>query len=359
MDKLKGIMMSFALSTRWVVNFLHGLADALAMGSGEAGTFAKIFVTSTAVMIALHYATRAYKTSTALVAPILGKLGLMKAKDTAATVTNTTTLKALTAARAKDTLAIKANTRALKAQTVAQKTLGKAQKTVGKATSISAKQMLAFGAAILLVGAGVYMAATGVGNLVSSFKGLGDMAPYAVAGIALLMAGLVALGLVFVVFAAPLTVATWGMLAFGGAITLIGAGIMLIGTGISIAINSITRLISVLAKLKIDSLTQLSDAMSSMADFGSRNIGAGSSLVEFRRTVNAIVRLENVKGIEHTKGVVDQIMRLKNEAPTVNITQKASETKPIELTINLDGKGIYKKVHKDLNEKLEIQTYTR
>jgi len=380
MDKLKMIMMSFALSMRWVVNGLHALADALVGTSGEVGTLLKVLGLSTAAMLIAYQATKAYAGYKTFVVPVLNRLGIAKAKDTAATVSGTVATKAaeaadrasvaakaastaatkassaaakaLAAAKAASTAATKAGTAATEVQTVVQKKAGKVASTFGA-------QMLKFAFAILLVGAGVYMAATGVGNLVASFKGLGDAASTAVWGIIALMTGLTVAMVVLALLAPAAGTAATGVFLLGLAVTMVGAGIMLIGTGISIAINSITRLISVLAKLKIDSLTQLSDAMSSMADFGSRNIGAGSSLVEFRRTVNAIVRLENVKGIEHTKGVVDQIMRLKNEAPTVNITQKASETKPIELTINLDGKGIYKKVHKDLNEKLEIQTYTR
>ena len=56
-------------------------------------------------------------------------------------------------------------------------------KSSGKSAAGSLKSMLGFAAVIVAIGAGIFLAATGVGNLVSSFKDLGEAAWPAVAGI--------------------------------------------------------------------------------------------------------------------------------------------------------------------------------
>lgn len=113
---------------------------------------------------------------------------------------------------------------------------------------------------------------------------------------------------------------------------LVGASIMMMGKGLSMVINS-------------------------FAGLGALN--TETSLMEFRKTIEAVVSLEASDNIENTKGVVDQILKLKNQNPVVNVTQEPQEMRPLEITINLDGKDIYKKLHREINEKLNIQTYAR
>jgi hypothetical protein len=114
---------------------------------------------------------------------------------------------------------------------------------IGQAADANEKPLLALGAAVAMIGAGVYMAASGLAELVKSFQGLGDAAPYAAAAVgifSLAFFGMVAMLISLV--AGPQAVLTGAaigvLLAVGGAIALIGAGVGIAAAGLGSLVTS-------------------------------------------------------------------------------------------------------------------------
>tara|TARA_Y100000310_G_scaffold98156_1_gene95847 strand:+ start:14822 stop:17101 length:2280 start_codon:yes stop_codon:yes gene_type:complete len=311
MQKLANIGKAFAVSMRLPIAAVHWFAKLLVNNKSAMWSFIVVVGFLTTAMILAGIATKA-----AAVKAALAEFGILKSA----------------AAREVETAALVLHTKALKKNTKALKRNAAAKTTVGSAAGASVVNMLAFGLAALLIGGAVFLAATGLSNLVSSFKGIGDAAGPAILSMVLVLAAVAALVWGLTAMAPLTTAAVLSMMALGGAMALVGASIMMMGKGLSMVINS-------------------------FAGLGALN--TETSLMEFRKTIEAVVSLEASDNIENTKGVVDQILKLKNQNPVVNVTQEPQEMRPLEITINLDGKDIYKKLHREINEKLNIQTYAR
>jgi len=103
---------------------------------------------------------------------------------------------------------------------------------VGQKAEKSAGGILALGGAVLMIGAGIAIAALGVAELVKSFSGLGDAAPWAALGLGLFMLGMVAMVALLLYFAPAIIGATGVLLAFGGAVLLVGLGVGIAAVGI-------------------------------------------------------------------------------------------------------------------------------
>jgi len=110
--------------------------------------------------------------------------------------------------------------------------MGRAIGNIGRAATRSSKGLLALGATVLMIGAGIAIAALGVAELVKSFSGLGDAAPWAALGLGLFMLGMVAMVALLLYFAPAIIGATGVLLAFGGAILLVGLGVGIAAVGI-------------------------------------------------------------------------------------------------------------------------------
>jgi hypothetical protein len=122
---------------------------------------------------------------------------------------------------------------------------------LGAASSVSAGQILALGAALLMVGAAIWLASKGLASLVESFKGLtGPQALGAVAGIALVMGGFVAIIYAMIPAIAALgavsTPVAIPLIALGVAFLLLGGGIALAALGLSVLVDSFTNMFSVI-----------------------------------------------------------------------------------------------------------------
>jgi hypothetical protein len=110
-------------------------------------------------------------------------------------------------------------------------------KTIGASATASAEGLLALGASVMMIGGGFYLAALGAAELVKSFMGLGDAAPWATLG---LIGFTVAFGAMMILLVAlvagPQAVATAAaigvLLAVGGAALLIGGAVALAALGI-------------------------------------------------------------------------------------------------------------------------------
>lgn len=101
----------------------------------------------------------------------------------------------------------------------------------GTAAGVSAAQMLAFGAAVLMIGGGVALACAGLLALANAAVMIASAGPSAagmaamVGTVALLAVGAAALG-------PALTAGAVGMVAFGGAVALVGAGVLFASAGL-------------------------------------------------------------------------------------------------------------------------------
>ena len=122
------------------------------------------------------------------------------------------------------------------------KKIGKTIGDIGKGAAKGAAGFLALGQAILLAGMGFGIAAAGMGVLVSSFKGLGDMAVYALAGLLVFTVGFVAM-VFFMTKMAPLTAAAaTGLLYFGAAVFVVAGSIALMALSAAELVEKISLL---------------------------------------------------------------------------------------------------------------------
>ena len=125
-------------------------------------------------------------------------------------------------------------------QKKAQDNLNKSGAIGSKISANTVKTMLSIGAASLAIGVGIGLAAYGTAQLALAFKDLGAAAPWAAAGIGLLMIPFVAFfaAAAFIVYSGvgPLTAGVF--LAMGAAALLLGAGIAIAGLGMSFLVKS-------------------------------------------------------------------------------------------------------------------------
>tara|TARA_Y100000592_G_scaffold89979_1_gene147998 strand:- start:8587 stop:10917 length:2331 start_codon:yes stop_codon:yes gene_type:complete len=110
-------------------------------------------------------------------------------------------------------------------------------KNAGSAAAASFPQLAGMALVITAIGAGIFLAATGVGNLVSSFKGLGDAAPYAVLGIVAFSAGL------YFLIPALIKLGTVGWPGVA-AILALGAAMVMMGKAVEFASGGITKIVT-------------------------------------------------------------------------------------------------------------------
>ena len=174
--------------------------------------------------------------------------------------------------------------------------------SVGDAASSSAKGMLAFGAAILMVGGAISISALAISKLVESFKGLTNEQAQAAMGttIALMSGFAVTIGIL--ALAAPLLGgAAIPLLAFGGAVALIGAGVGIAALGIGYLIKSFGGLIGSLGTLAspdiLMGLTTLALTLPAIA-LGMTALGNPLALLGAYALVKTFTALSEVKGID-------------------------------------------------------------
>tara|TARA_R110000782_G_scaffold105550_1_gene193521 strand:+ start:39 stop:2654 length:2616 start_codon:yes stop_codon:yes gene_type:complete len=129
---------------------------------------------------------------------------------------------------------------ATKFQKKAQDNLNKSGAKGSKISANTVKTMLSIGAASLMLGVGIGLAAYGTAQLALAFKDLGDAAPWAAAGIGLLMIPFVAFfaAAAFIVFSGVGPGIAGVFLAMGAAALLLGAGIAIAGLGMSFLVKS-------------------------------------------------------------------------------------------------------------------------
>ena len=129
---------------------------------------------------------------------------------------------------------------ATKFQKKAQDNLNKSGDIGSKISANTVKTMLSIGAASLAIGVGIGLAAYGTAQLALAFKDLGDAAPWAAAGIGLLMIPFVAFfaAAAFIVFSGVGPGIAGVFLAMGAAALLLGAGIAIAGLGMSLLVKS-------------------------------------------------------------------------------------------------------------------------
>jgi len=149
------------------------------------------------------------------------------------------------------------------------------------------KEILAFGVAIALVGVGIAAAAFGMSYLVESFKDIKDNAFAAIAGIAMLgvtFAGtIIAFAFGIKIMGAAALMAAPGILAFGGAIALIGIGIGVVAVGIAQIVQALPQLADLfreIAGIDVLNLLLLGPALAGIAVglTAITAVGAGTSI---------------------------------------------------------------------------------
>jgi len=270
----------------------------------------------------------------------------------------------------------------------AQDTLNKAQdrgssstEKMGKAAGGAWKNLLALGGAIALIGIGIGAAAFGLSLLVASFKDLGDMAPYALIGIAMLTVGILgmmvvlgalvagpqaaiaagAVGLLLSIAAAAVGIglgvglAAYGMSllvasfkdlgdAAGPAVAAIGAimlgfvamiGILAVaaamGPAVAIGLAAIFMSIGVglamINREKFKSLAQVFEGLGEIANGNLANLNAALYLIrEIKDTINAIDDTEKV-------------VKLQKVIDSINTTARGQATASAVLTPYAYGSG--------------------
>ena len=266
-----------------------------------------------------------------------------------------------------------ANYNLASSQKAANKTMG----GTGPAAASSVGPMLAFGGAVALIGAGVALAALGVAELVKSFKGLGDDAPYAVAGIiAFSVAFGVMMSMLISLVAGPQAALTAGavgvLLSVGGAILMMGTAIAVAAVGFSYLIDSLGNLGEVSTSLLMLPVV-LYGIAASMAVFANPltlsgiamaiplflAMGAAAAMMgndtaeAFAKVTEAITAIPTKKNLEFqtsmktaaaamtTAAVAGVVFGANNQATAPSVAQNANQ-KPYVVNINLelDGKQL-------------------
>ncbi|MHA2053270.1 MAG: hypothetical protein ACW99F_06665, partial [Candidatus Hodarchaeales archaeon] len=240
----------------------------------------------------------------------------------------------------------------------------------------------------LMIGAGVGLAALGVAELVKSFKGLGDAAPYAVAGITIFSIAFgVMMSMLISLVAGPqaaLTGAAVGvLLSVGGAILMMGGAIAVAAVGFSYLIDSLGQLGTVSASLLLLPviLTGISASMMTFANpltlagiamaiplflaMGSAaTLMSNQTVTAFERITKAIIAVPTQKNIQFQTSMktAAAAMTTAAVASTVMagpamvagaITGASGGQKPynVNITLELDGKELDKRTVKLMNGK--------
>jgi hypothetical protein len=289
---------------------------------------------------------------------------LLQGQSIAQTVTQTTV------ETTKNTVDAAGNT--IKSTTVTiTEAQNRANQRGGRIAAASAKQMLAFGAAIL-----------------KSFKGLGDAAPYAVAGITIFSIAFgVMMSMLISLVAGPqaaLTGAAVGvLLSVGGAILMMGGAIAVAAVGFSYLIDSLGQLGTVSASLLLLPviLTGISASMMTFANpltlagiamaiplflaMGSAaTLMSNQTVTAFERITKAIIAVPTQKNIQFQTSMktAAAAMTTAAVASTVMagpamvagaITGASGGQKPynVNITLELDGKELDKRTVKLMNGK--------
>jgi hypothetical protein len=373
-DRLNMVLQSAIPIIEPLIDFVEGFTEALTNNIettkiviGALGSLALVYKIGRSVMMLQMFLAK--------------RRLLLQGQSIAQTITQTTV------ETTKNTVDATGNT--IKSTTVSlTKKQNLANKQAGGIAAASAKQMLAFGAAILMVGAGIGLAALGVAELVKSFKGLGDAAPYAVAGITIFS---VAFGLMIAMLIslvagpqAAVTAAAVGvLLSVGGAILMMGAAIAVAAVGFSYLIDSLGNLGEVSTSLLMLPVI-LYGIAASMAVFANPltlsgiamaiplflAMGAAAAMMgndtaeAFAKVTEAITAIPTKKNLEFqtsmktaalamtTAAVAGVVFGANNQTTAPPVAQNANQ-KPYVVNINLelDGKQLDQRTVKLMNGK--------
>jgi hypothetical protein len=156
---------------------------------------------------------------------------------------------------------------------------------IGEKAAGSEKSILAIGAAVLMIGGGIAIAAFGVAELVKSFSGLGDAAPWAALGLGIFMVAMVVIVALLLYFAPAIIGATIPLLAFGASLLLIGAAIAIAALGMSIMVEAIALLFS---SLDVEKMTAFGAFLIGIAASAPALVLAAAGLVIFAAGMGGI-----------------------------------------------------------------------
>ena len=160
--------------------------------------------------------------------------------------------------------------------------LAKGTDKVGDSAKSSFPQLAGMAMVIAAIGASIYLAATGVGNLVASFKGLGDAAPYAVLGIVAFAVGM------YFLIPALIKVGTVGWVGVAAMVAL-GAAMMMMGKAVEWAAGGMTKLIMAVGSVVSTVLGSISGIFTSITSLVSVLVGLG--VLQIMKLSGAIISL--------------------------------------------------------------------
>jgi hypothetical protein len=271
-------------------------------------------------------------------------------------------------------------------ESLVSKVTGKSKGAVAKGAKHAGKGMLrggaGIGAAALGVGAGVGAAAAGIGMLADSMSKLDDKQLETLQGITTSISILMGIGVGAAVavaaFGGAATAAWPGLLAFGGAIALIGTGVGVAAAGIGYMASNMAKLTddtkvknlglvgegltSIMAAVAgqglggtikgLANLGALTTTMASMAVAGSQMQGIESTFASINAVMNGDI--SNLMKVKDTiKAISD--MDMENGSAIASLTKLLSQPIKVEFadesvainvdtTLELDGDVLYRKV---------------
>lgn len=221
-QSMKMAMESLAIGMRPLVEMFKSFAQFIA-------EYGQAF---SALTITIGVGVLAYKSYAFWVKASAFLQGVSSARDLLAAINKSI----LTAAQVTQTGATVTDTGAQGANNVVKGAAIPIQNSLTASTTAAVGPMLAFGFAVLMIGGAIAIAALGMAELVKSFAGLsGEQILGAVAALAILTIGMVALGAVLgvLVYTGVLPGAAASMLAFGLALLMAGAGIYMVAKGMA------------------------------------------------------------------------------------------------------------------------------
>jgi len=286
-DKLKNIMMNFAVMIGPLVDMISSAASAISKWMDENKTAVQIIGTVIMVIAAIVLGIKAF---VAIGALFISTATMMKHP-------------------------IKAMKKPIEGTSKALGTgMAKAIRVVGKAATKSAVGFLALGAAVLMMGAGIAIAAIGVAQLVMAFAGLnpaqilGAVAALIIFGVTIVVLATTLAGLVM---SGALPLAAAGLLSLGVAALMFGAAVLVAAFGLKLIIDAIGGLLQLfidnVAILPVVALGMLSiaGAMYAMglagmmfpliaAGFGAMALGVGALAIAL-----ALIKTDDLVALGH------------------------------------------------------------
>lgn len=196
---------------------------------------------------------------------------------------------------------------------------------VGQALTKNAAGFLAFGATIVMIGTGIAIAAVGLGELVKSFKGLGDAAwpaAAAVIGFTLAFGGLMIALLALVT--GPQAALT-GLAV--GVLLAVGAAALMLGGGMALAANGISKVIESLVPL-VEYLVPLADVFSSMFLLGPALFGIAAGF----GALMAVVGIGGFVGLNPIS-ILEDLGKVVKEFPVSSFSQIAEAVEKLAASL--------------------------